>query len=331
MRLFAANAMLAAFLAALSTKAAAADCAQPPAPIATIALESDIDRREFFVPVTIEGVAKLMLLDTGGAMTEITTEAADELHLSKRRGRFQLFNMYGEFSDRYAEAMLGLGPMKPVPEDLAIAPGENNFGDDRTIAGVLAPDILHHYDLDIDFGASHLALYPASSCQGPIGAWHADSISIIPIHVLRSGQIAVDVLLDGKPVIAILDTGAHKTTLTLPIAETVFGLKLGGADTPRSGALSGLPNATTYRHIFPTLSMGGLTIANPQVEIVPDLLHQVIADATLPPTGSRLGKGRGSGDAKMLIGMNILSQFHLYIAYREEKLYVTAASPIPQQ
>src|SRR5215471_9710104 len=104
----------------ISAHASAADC-QPLTLIAALKLEPAIERKESYIPVLIQGVPKLMLLDTGGAMTEITTEAADELNLVRRRGNFRLYNMYGEFSDQFAESSLAIGPLKADAMALAIA------------------------------------------------------------------------------------------------------------------------------------------------------------------------------------------------------------------
>ncbi len=228
-----ADASIAALVVALlSLPARAADCA-PQTLITSLDLEPAIERREEFVPVTIRGTHKLMLLDTGGAMTEITTEAAQELHLLPRRGNFKLYNMYGDFSDRVAGASLAVGPLKANDVALAIAPGEHLFGEDYEIAGVLAPDILKHYDLDIDFGTDKMNLFSPDHCEGKVVYWKADTVAVVPMRVLRSGQIVVPVTLDGQRVLALLDTGAYNTTLSVPVAESQYGLKLGSADAPR--------------------------------------------------------------------------------------------------
>ncbi|HXC53853.1 MAG TPA: pepsin/retropepsin-like aspartic protease family protein [Rhizomicrobium sp.] len=309
--------------------AAAEDCA-PLTRITALDLVPSLERREEFVPVTIQGVQKLMLLDTGGAMTEITTEAADELHLLRRRGNFKLYNMYGEFSDQFAEGSLEVTPLRADSVALAIAPGTRLFGDDTGIAGILAPDILKHYDVDVDFGADTMNLFSPDHCEGKVVYWKAQAVAVIPMRVLSSGHIIVPVLLDGQRVTATLDTGAYNTTLTLPVAQSQFHLQLGGADAPRTGSFPGKPNATTYRHVFSSLAFDGIAVNHLQVEIIPDLLHQVLADATTPATGSRIRDPRKlESDSSMLIGMNILLHFHIYIAYREEKLYVTPTETRP--
>lgn len=326
----AAEASIAALVFTLFTlPVLAADCA-PQTLITTLDLEPAIERREEFVPVTIQGVHKLMLLDTGGAMTEITIEAANELHLQPRRGNFRLYNMYGDYSDQVASGSLAVGPLKANDVALAIAPGEHLFGEDYEIAGVLAPDILKHYDLDIDFGSDKMRLFSPDHCAGKVVYWKADTVAVVPMRVLRSGQIIVPVLLDGKRVSALLDTGAYNTTLSVPVAESQYGLKLGSADAPHAGHLLGLPNALTYRRTFSTLAFDGIVVKNPQIQIIPDLLHQVVIDAMQPPTGSRIRDPKKlEGDTSMLLGMNILSQLHIYIAYREQRLYVTTTDVKP--
>jgi hypothetical protein len=131
-------------------------------------------------------------------------------------------------------------------------------------------------------------------------------------------------------VIATLDTGAYNSTLNIPIAEAAFGLKLGSEDTPQIGNLAGKSSAVTYRHVFHSLAFDGVVVRNLQVQIIPDLLHQVLVDAALPPTGTRIFDPRKmEADAGMLIGMDILRHFHIYIAYKEQKLYITPAVETP--
>jgi hypothetical protein len=321
---------LAAVLAAVvPLPAGAAECV-PLTLIAHLELQAAIDTKEEYVPVTIQGVPKLMLLDTGGAMTEVTTEAADELHLVRRQGNFRLYNIYGESSDRFAEGSLAIGPLKADRVALAIAPGSHVFGEDFELAGVLAPDILKHYDIDVDFGSDKMNLFSPDHCPGKVVYWKADAVAVVPMHVLQSGHIMVPVLLDGQSVTAILDTGAFHTTLALPVAESQFHLKLGSSDAPRTGNLTGKPNSAVYRHVFATLAFEGIAVKNPQVEIIPDLLHQVAADAAAPVTGTHIGDPRKrEGDASMVIGMSILRHFHIYIAYQEQRLYVTPTIEIP--
>ncbi|MEI9991264.1 MAG: retropepsin-like aspartic protease [Rhizomicrobium sp.] len=247
----------------------------------------------------------------------------------RRHGNFRLFNIYGESSSTFAEASLVIGPLRADRVALAIAPGRGVFGEDYELAGVLAPDILKHYDIDVDFGADKMNLFSPDHCAGKVIYWKPDAVAVVPMRVLHSGHIIVSVLLDGQPVTAIIDTGAYHTTLALPVAETQFDLTLGSAAAPRIGNLIGKPSAYVYRHIFKTLAFEGIVVRNPQVEIIPDLLRRVAADAAAPVTGTRIGDPRMFEGAAMLIGMSILRHFHIYISYKEQRLYVTPTVEIP--
>ena len=62
-----------------------------------------------------------------------------------------------------------------------------------------------------------------------------------------------------------------------------------------------------YATTFKTLTIGGVTIPGPRMELV---------------------EGRnflGHDFAALVLGNDVLSRFHLYIAYRQQKLYLTDA------
>ncbi len=78
------------------------------------------------------------------------------------------------------------------------------------------------------------------------------------------------------------------------------------------------------------LDIGGVVIANPGLLIVPDLTRNTRAKAGAPPLGSRLSDKRiDETDQALRIGMDILRHLHVYIAYNEKKIYITAGSPPP--
>ena len=276
--------------------------------------------------MTIQGKSKLMLLDTGGAITELTSRAVDELGLSRRRGDFQIYGVSGNYTDKFTEASFVLGHLSAPKEILVIAPEGETFGNSEQVAGLLASDILKNFDVSVDFGANKFSLLSPDHCAGKVVYWKASAVAVVPMLVLASAHIVVPVKLDGQPITAILDTGAPYSTLKLPAAESEFGLKPGSDDTPRLGSLQGLPSAITYSHQFKSLEFEGIGVNNLTVEIIPDRIGDIISNATTAPTGTRI-PDRKLGEAKpvMLIGMDVLRHLHLYIAYKEEKLYITPA------
>ncbi len=72
-----------------------------------------------------------------------------------------------------------------------------------------------------------------------------------------------------------------------------------------------------------------MTINNPMLNMLPDMMGGVNPGA--PRTGSIIRDER-VGLPDMILGMSTMRQMHVYIAYKERKLYITAASPqSPQQ
>ena len=325
MRAFRAAVVCAAAL--WTAQAFADDDCHPLTQFATVELAHRPNNSRLYVPVTIEGKDRLMLLDTGGAMSEITLLTANELQLGRRQLQFQEVDLLGNTSNEAADVnQFEIGALIARSIEFVISPDHNLFADNFRYAGIIAPNILKNYDVDIDFGGPRLTLLSPEHCEGKVIYWPASAVAVVPMRVLKSGHIAFSAMLDGKPVSAMLDTGASNTTLKIPVAESDFGLKMGTPDTPRASELNGKPGATVYHHKFASLDFDGLAVSNLEVALIPDYTSDKYKPG--PELGTRLGDTSQSGDfADMLLGMNVLRHLHVYIAYKERKLYITPAGP----
>jgi len=265
-----------------------------------------------------------MLVDTGGFMSEVTRQTVDELHLQHMAVGVSSVNVAAEESHEAANvSSFQIGQLTTKSVQFVIAPEQNMFGGDTRFAGILAPNVLRFYDVDIDFGTRRLNLISPDHCEGKVVYWPADAVAVIPIRVLKFGHIVLPVELDGKTVNAMLDTGASTTTLTQDAAESVFGLKMGSADAPYVQDLQDKPGAAVYHHRFASLSFGGIAVGNLDIALLPNYRDKL---GQAPSLGSRLGDPKDSAEYEdMLLGMNVLRHLHVYIAYREQKLYITPA------
>jgi hypothetical protein len=104
-------------------------------------------------------------------------------------------------------------------------------------------------------------------------------------------RITVPVVLDGLPIKAEIDTGTSGSVLSEDFASSSYG--------HRSGA----------DWNFGTLSFEGVSIGSPRIDVVPDSVSGRNTSAGVPP---------------LIVGKDILSHFHVYIAYGEKRLYLTA-------
>jgi len=135
--------------------------------------------------------------------------------------------------------------------------------------------------------------------------WTTQDHAEIPFGLDKVGHVRLIVELDGKKIPAHLDTGSSRSVLSLDEAENLFGFKETDAALK---SLASTPTGHVFKYPFKTLTFGSVTVQNPDLELVSSI------DEGLP------------GGPPLILGMGILRQLHMYIAYRENVLYVTAAS-----
>lgn len=324
--------LLVSMLGALASAPAMADDTCPPLQmISSVAMTLGDDGRPY-VPVRIGDKDKTMLVDTGGAFTEMTEATVEELGLRPRMTRLNLIGVTGAENSLAVRTSLKLGNLTAPATDFIVMTGTGRA--DNTLweaAGILAPNLLHAYDLDMDFGGRKVALLSQDHCPGKVVYWPADAVAVVPFRLDNGNHIIVQVTLDGVRLEALLDTGASDSVLNLDKALLEYHLKPGDSETPLSrdiieGASEG-ESVHTYTHRFHALSLEGLAVGNPQVRLMPDLMKPRLSNAhDSLKGGSRLkvlDAQTGLGD--MILGMNVLHHLHLYIAYGERKLYITPA------
>lgn len=314
---------MAAFAALLCMSSLKAEECGPLRMHGVIALKQIDGIPQEFVPVEIAGQPKLMMLDTGAFFTTMTHKVANELKLTSHRNSiFKQTDLTGNESGEYVSAPMTIGTLKSSSSDFVLQSLSQSW-DDTNMAGLLGANIFRNFDISIDFGAHTLSFIDQDHCDGKVVYWPGNPIAVIPFK-LQGTEIVLQVTLDGHELTAQLDTGAGTSTLFRDKAEHKFGLVMGSADTPVSGDLNGKEGLTTWKHRFQSLSLAGLEVNNPEIHILPDVIGQKIQDQFT--TGSLLDRKVDTHAPVMLIGMNVLKHLHIYIAYREKKLYITPAS-----
>lgn len=282
---------------------------------------TDVD----LVPITINGVPKNFLFDTGGTLTQIQRPVAEDLKLPISHDGPQLFSLTGNVSrDQAKVSQFVLGRMHGSNTTFPISP---IIEAGKTADGIFAPDYLEAYDADVDFGNDTLNLFSPDHCPGGVLYWKAATVAAIPL-VRDDHAIIVTAMLDGRPIRAMLDTGSTDTALRMDIAQKGFGLTMGAKDTPESGTLNGDASLKTYRHMFQSLSFGGVAVSNPRIVIMPNAAGR---NAERIPSGaSRTRSEKDLVNApELIIGMNVLRKLHVYMAFREKRLYISEASNAP--
>jgi len=276
-----------AVFAALLATAARADYCAPLTVEATAAFAQDSNGLAV-IPATLGSESEPMLIDTSSAISEISADTVTALHLRTFANQFGPYNPSGNYNEPAAVVSpftIDNASTKSLVFRVSTMP--------REAAGTIATDILSSYDVELDFGGGKFKLLSPEHCFGKVVYWQASAIAVVPMTVLSDGRIVVSVTVDGHPMRALLDTASLVSKIGADTAHGQLGVSSGGRT-----------------HTFGSLAFEGVQVSSPPLKIV-----QTLSDASYRPVPPE--------DADMTLGMDVLQHLHLYIAYKEQPLYVT--------
>ena len=286
------------------------------------------------VPATVNGTEMHMLLDTGGAVSSLSAKTVKALGLTRQDAALKLLDVTGNASHQFVRLdMLELGGLKGKDIDLMILPNS-----DAPFDGVIAGDILKRYDVELNFVTRKLNLFSQDHCEGKVIYWPATGVAVVPfsmgrpmnsvpgqpVHLQRmqDTHIRVPVTLDGKTFSAIIDTGAYNTSMSAVTAKSAFDVTADSPGAVPDGFLNGDPKAQRFGYVFHSLAFEGIAVSNPHVVIFPDLIGKKDPGNTFV-LGSNIIKADDGMGSEVTVGMDVLKRLHIYIAYQEQKLYIT--------
>ncbi len=259
------------------------------------------------VPVTIQGHPARLMVDIGAVYSTLDASFAKSLGLKQ----WQMYNRYigmggGIPLDQYAFAdSFALGPIPSGRFGFVLAPS-SVLG--TSSMGMLGAEVMSSFDIDLDFAGSKFNVFSPDHCPGKVVYWTSDAYAAVPMDLDGGNHIHVSIMLDGKSLTAMLDTGAARSFMNFRAATEIFGIDeknpqlkaLGNQD------INGVATVAAYRYPFSSLTFEGVEIRNPDIDIVkyPSSDH---------------------GEPDLILGIGVLRQLHMYIAYGEKKLYLTPA------
>ena len=298
-----------------ATAAQAADCAALKIVDRIQMMQIPGDNRDV-MPVLINGQPEQFMFDTGGERTQISRAAATRLKLPILQTNFTMMGLDGKVNrDGVSIQQLQIGRMNGKNVTLPIA---SILAD----GGLVALEVLRTSDIDVDFGTDTMNMFSTDHCDGAVVYWKAPVTATVPI-VWHGYHMSVPVTLDGHQVQAWIDTGAAHTDMFMDRAKSFYNLTMGDADTPENA--NGNANFKNYSHTFKSLSFGSITVNNPLINIIPNTIGRDLSRASM--TDSRAKSERDMLDLPdMIIGMDVLRKLHIYIATKENRLYISDAT-----
>jgi hypothetical protein len=115
--------------------------------------------------------------------------------------------------------------------------------------------------------------------------------------------------------------------MNLDVARLVFNVNVNAADVQKTGQVAGGYTANVYRRRFKKLELDGVVITDPLITLLPEVM---MGPLPAPPSGSFFWENDDlQGLPTLILGMSVLSKLHVYVAYKERRLYLSAGAPSP--
>jgi len=320
--------MLACALAGIFAFAAASAADAPPVcgPLKLfneVQLQMIDDGLRPMIPVKVNGHEEIFIFDTGSGITAISEKAAKDLGITvSNGGDYYTADVFGNIKSLYAKLdKFEFGKRKLDAVKMSVWPQSST-----EMRGSFGLYFMLHYDADIDFGTGKFRAFERDHCPGQVVYWQAQAVGVVPVTV-ADGHLTASVELDGHKIDAIIDTGAEYSVMPRQIAQDIFGLTDGAPGTEFVSELSQGDRTTrkkAFVHTFATLSFGDIQAKNTRVLVKPDFMSTDNPFLSHYEIYERKMDGFKMPD--LIIGMNVLRRLHVYMAFGENKLYVSPAS-----
>ncbi|MGB9108429.1 MAG: retroviral-like aspartic protease family protein, partial [Telluria sp.] len=252
----------------------------------------------------IDGAPAVMLVDTGAFDTSLTMNAVLKrdliMHMTGRyvEGIGGSSRLYGARIGEFA-----IGPVKSVRKRLELfVIGETTFT--PAFDALVGAPFLLQADMEFDLRAKHMKFFRPLNCNrdSMLSYWKEDAVAV-PFEFTRSTSPNphFKVVVNGKELDAIIDTGAHDSFLTKQGAERL-GIDLKSAAVKRHGYSGGIGSdrAANWTTPVKTVQIGGETIQDGELRIV-DV--------------------QGMVDADLFLGQDFLRAHRVLFAMSQRKVY----------
>jgi predicted aspartyl protease len=251
----------------------------------------------------IDGTPATMLVDTGSDETFLTRTATE------KRGLFL------RTTGRYVEGVSGFSRVYSTRlKEIAVGPARSEHRVELPVIGdttvtpsydaIVGAGFLLQRDLELSLRDKELKFFSPRNCENvSLAYWKEDAVEVPFEATLRhSTNPHFTVVLNGKKLDAVIDSGAQHTAIMLDAAKRA-GIKL---DSPGVRRLPDVVGVGTDRvphwsAVFQTLAIGGETIRDAEIGII---------------------DSQGAAAAEVYLGQDFLRAHRVLFAMSQEKLYL---------
>ncbi len=233
----------------------------------------DVAAGRILVTVQVNDIATTFILDTGADRTLMGEDTVRRLGLARDGWVASAIAGIGGVQQRPNalphSLRLGTTPLrrKTLLGDTSVTVGPLPVNEvaGLPIAGLLGRDFLSPFDLDIDLPGRRLTLYDVRGCDTWFLPWKTP-YAAIPAATPMGAALVVQVLVDGRPLRALIDTGASASLITAPgIFRLGLTPELLARDPGGNGKGVGPTPVPMRLHRFAELRVGPETTRDPML------------------------------------------------------------------
>jgi hypothetical protein len=299
--------ILALIICCLFAAAAHAACRVEP----RAAIPVDVVEGHVLVSVQVNDVPATFILDTGAERTLMGEEVVRRLGIQRDGWVSSAVRGLGGIEQRPnalpRSLRLGGVPLhrRTLLGDSSVTVGPLPVDDisGRLIAGLLGRDFIASFDLDLDLAHGRITLYDVSGCEGRFLPWTV-AYAAIPLSTPMDAALVAQVLVDGQPLRALIDSGASASLITAP-GMVRLGLTPGllARDQGGDGGAVGRASVPMRRHAFSELQVGPDVWRQPVLWVAPAHVVPIV---------------------DMLLGADWLGSRRVWLSFATKQMFVAA-------
>ncbi|OAG77622.1 Aspartyl protease [Acetobacter malorum] len=259
------------------------------------------------IPVEINKHAASMIVDTGAEGSLLSPEAAERFQVQLDPSVHTLMQGTGGMGRMVPNVVvrsLTLGGLETGPVSMPVGDLPGKPVTQPPVEGLVGGDLLSHYDVEFNVAEGWLTFWSvksgSSACAGPAD-WHV-IYRAVPLES-AGRRVIVQVLLDDKPLRALVDSGARSRILSDKAAEKL-GVSARTLAADPGGLTSGVDGhqQVYHWHRFQTFQIGQEQEKAPVLTVAP--IHDSV---------------------DMLLGSDWFAAHRVWISYQTGMLYVMPA------
>ncbi|GFE92804.1 hypothetical protein DmAi_08630 [Acetobacter persici] len=259
------------------------------------------------IPVEINKHAASMIVDTGSEGSLLSPDAAERFQVlldPSVHTVMQGTGGVGRMVPNVVVRSLTLGGLEAGPVSMPVGDLPGKPATQPPVEGLVGGDLLSHYDVEFNVAEGWLTFWSVKSgstaCAGPAD-WHV-IYRAVPLQS-AGRRVIVQVMLDGRPLRALVDSGARSRILSDKAAEKL-GVTARMLAADPGGLTSGVDGhqQVYHWHRFHTFQIGQEQEKEPVLTVAP--IHDSV---------------------DMLLGSDWFAAHRVWISYQTGTLYVMPA------